>query len=108
MAKKQTDTNPFENMTFEQAIETLSGIVQKIETGQVPLQESLRQYEQGMGLIQHCRKILLDAEKRIEMIGENQPSAAPSVAPDPEDADADDGKEERADGEAETDDESLF
>ena len=47
MAKKQTENNPFEKLTFEQAIETLGGIVQKIETGQVPLQESLRQYEQG-------------------------------------------------------------
>lgn len=106
MAKKQTEDNPFEKVTFEQAIETLSGIVQKIETGQVPLQESLRQYEQGMGLIQHCRKILLDAEKRIEMIGENQSPAAPS--PEAEDADDEDADAGKSDASPESDDESLF
>jgi exodeoxyribonuclease VII small subunit len=105
MAKKQTEDNPFEKVTFEQAIETLSGIVQKIETGQVPLQESLRQYEQGMGLIQHCRKILLDAEKRIEMIGENQSPAAPAPGAGADDEDEDAG---RSDAAPESDDESLF
>ena len=71
MTKKQTKKSEFENVSFEQAIGDLTGIVDKIETGQVPLQQSLEQYEKGMGLIQHCRQILLDAEKRIEEIAEN-------------------------------------
>ena len=65
MAKKQNKKNDFENVSFEQAIEDLTSIVDKIETGQVSLAESLGQYEKGMGLIKHCRAILLDAEKRI-------------------------------------------
>ena len=106
MAKKQSDKNPFENLTFEQAIDTLGGIVQKIETGQVPLEESLRQYEQGMALIGHCRKILQDAEKRIEVIHENARSAA--SAPLLDDA-ADEGQDdEAADSAQEADDDSLF
>ncbi len=88
MAKKKTEKNPFEDLTFEQAIETLGRIVQKIETGQVPLEESLRQYEQGMKLIGHCRNILLDAEKRIELIGETDSHAAASVEPVSVDEDA--------------------
>ena len=106
MAKKQSEQNPFEKMTFEQAIETLGGIVQKIETGQVPLEESLRQYEQGMGLIGHCRKILLEAEKRIEMIGEKQKPAESSV-PREEESDQD-ANNSAADTSDESDDESLF
>ncbi len=100
MAKTKDATNPFEKLTFEQAIDTLGGIVQKIETGQVPLQESLEQYEQGMGLIQHCRKILLDAEKRIEIIHEK---TQPADVPD--DDEDDEGINEDADEES---DEGLF
>jgi len=111
MAKKQNDKNPAENLTFEQAIETLGGIVQKIETGQVPLQESLLQYEQGMSLIQHCRKILLDAEKRIELIGETRQPEEPTADSDQDDED-DEETDENADpsdsGVSADDDETLF
>ena len=40
----------------------------KIEQGEVPLQDSLDQYETGMTLIKHCRTLLRDAEARIEVI----------------------------------------
>ena len=70
MAKKKKN-NDLEKLSFEQSIETLTEIVDKIETGQVPLAESLQQYEKGMALIKHCRTILLDAEKRIEEIAED-------------------------------------
>lgn len=106
MAKKQGEKNPFEKLTFEQAIEMLGSIVQKIETGQVPLQESLCQYEEGMGLIQHCRKILLDAEKRIELINESQSSSVEAEVTDAEDdndQDVEDTSENLSD-----DNESLF
>ena len=74
MAKKQTNKkSELEKLSFEQAIETLTGIVDRIESGQVPLAESLEQYEKGMSLIKHCRGILLDAEKRIEEIGADEP-----------------------------------
>jgi len=70
--KKTTKKSDVENLSFEQSIENLTNIVDKIETGQVSLAESLSQYEKGMELIKHCRKILLDAEKRIEKIAEDQ------------------------------------
>jgi len=62
---KQKDVT---QLTFEQTIKELSEIVGKIEQGQIPLQESLEQYERGMTLIKHCREILAKAEKRIEKI----------------------------------------
>jgi len=70
--KRQKKKNDVGNLTFEEAIGNLTEIVDKIETGQVPLQESLQQYEKGMAMIKHCRSILLDAEKRIEQIAENE------------------------------------
>ncbi|MBL7215674.1 MAG: exodeoxyribonuclease VII small subunit [Phycisphaerae bacterium] len=77
MAKKQ-NKNDLEKLSFEQAIEILTEIVDKIETGQVPLAESLQQYEKGMSLIKQCRGILLNAEKRIEEIAgdEDEPDEA--------------------------------
>ncbi|HEX41737.1 MAG TPA: exodeoxyribonuclease VII small subunit [Phycisphaerales bacterium] len=56
------------NLSFEDAIKELTGIVGAIEQGEVSLQDSLQQYEKGMALIQHCRGILRTAERRIEEI----------------------------------------
>ena len=61
-------------LTFEQAIKELTGIVSKIEQGDITLGDSLQQYEKGMALIKQCRKILQDAEKRIEKIASEQDS----------------------------------
>ena len=61
-------------LTFEQAIKELTGIVGKIEQGEITLQDSIQQYERGMTLIKHCRKILQEAEKRIEKIAEESES----------------------------------
>ena len=58
-------------LTFEQAIKELTSIVGKIEQGEITLQDSIQQYERGMMLIKHCRKILQEAEKRIEKIAED-------------------------------------
>ena len=70
--KKKNKKNETLDISFEQAIEDLTGIVNKIETGQVSLADSLEQYEKGMAMIKHCRGILLDAEKRIEQIAGNE------------------------------------
>lgn len=103
MAKKQ-QKNELEKMSFEQAIETLTGIVDKIESGQVPLAESLQQYEKGMALIKHCRGILLDAEKRIEQITEDDADSQETQDSVTEADDEDEGEDE----EPEPEDEALF
>lgn len=79
----------------------LTGIVDKIETGQVPLAESLQQYEKGMALIKHCRAILLDAEKRIEEIAGDEEQSDEEI-----DDETDDDAEDDATDESEED--NLF
>jgi len=64
--------NDIGELSFEEAITGLTDIVGRIEQGQIPLQDSLEQYEKGMALIKHCRTILQKAEKRIEKITEEQ------------------------------------
>jgi exodeoxyribonuclease VII small subunit len=74
MAKGKQKSD-IEKLTFEEAIKELTNIVGKIEQGQIPLQDSLEQYEKGMALIKHCRTILQKAEKRIEKISKEEKSA---------------------------------
>ena len=50
--------NDISKLSFEAAIKELSSIVGRIEQGEIPLQDSLRQYERGMALIKHCRNFL--------------------------------------------------
>jgi len=111
MAKKtQKDKNALDHVTFEQAIEKLNDIVQKIETGQVPLEESLRQYEQGMALIARCRRILQDAEKRIEIIHEGTQSEAAQPAESSETGESEEDQDAAIDDDEDIDDadEVLF
>ncbi len=54
--------------TFEDALRRLERIVQAIETGEIGLEDSVRQFEEGMKLIQHCRGILADAELKIQAL----------------------------------------
>jgi exodeoxyribonuclease VII small subunit len=68
---KQSDIS---KLSFEQAIKQLTDIVEKIEQGEISLQDSLGQYERGMALIKHCREILQQAEKRIDKIAKEQVS----------------------------------
>jgi exodeoxyribonuclease VII small subunit len=74
---KTGKNDDIEKMTFEQAIGQLKGIVDRIEQGEIPLQDSLEQYEKGMALIKHCRDILQKAEKRIERISKEEPPEPP-------------------------------
>ncbi len=67
MADKEQKNNIGE-LSFEEAITGLTDIVGRIEQGQIPLQDSLEQYERGMALIKHCRTVLQNAEERIEKI----------------------------------------
>ncbi len=71
MAEKK-ENNDISKLSFEQAIKKLTDIVSKIEEGQISLEQSLTQYEQGMELIKHCRGILQKAEKKIEEISKEK------------------------------------
>ena len=68
MAK--SNENDVSKLSFEDTIKELTGIVSKIEQGQISLENSIQQYERGMTLIKHCREILSKAEQRIVKISE--------------------------------------
>jgi exodeoxyribonuclease VII small subunit len=55
-------------MSFEQALEALERIVDQLERGDVPLDESIRIYERGEALKAHCERLLKSAEDKVEKI----------------------------------------
>ena len=59
MSKKQS---------FETAIQELDSIVERMESGQLSLEESLNLFEKGVKLTRSCQKTLSEAEKKIEKL----------------------------------------
>ena len=66
--KKQTTGAEAQDVPFEQALGELERIVEKLEQGEVPLDESLKLYEKGVKAYRLCRKVLDRAEKRIQVL----------------------------------------
>ena len=59
-------------ITFEQALARLEKIVDQIEEGKVPLEESIEKYAEGTNLVKQCREILASAERKIQLLAKSQ------------------------------------
>jgi exodeoxyribonuclease VII small subunit len=53
---------------FEAALAELEGIVQSLEQGELPLEESLRQFERGVVLTRSCQRALQQVEEKIRVL----------------------------------------
>lgn len=65
---------------FEKAFKELETIVQRLEAEELPLDESLRLFEQGISLSRFCHQRLEEVEKKIELIladAKGQPRTEP-------------------------------
>lgn len=57
--------------TFDEAMKELETIVQQLEQGDVPLEEALDQFQEGIKLSRYCKAIVEDAEKTVtKMVNE--------------------------------------
>ncbi len=65
MAEEQSQIS---EMSFEQALRELEGVVRRLESGDVPLDESITLYERGEELRKACQSRLDAAQARIEKI----------------------------------------
>lgn len=54
--------------TFESSLNDLEQIVKQLEDGDMPLEESLKLFEDGVRLSRECRERLSNAERRIEVL----------------------------------------
>jgi len=60
------------DIKFEDALQRLEQIVDQLETGDLPLEESLKVFEEGVALARRCGKYLEEAEKRIELLTKDE------------------------------------
>ncbi|TYO98750.1 exodeoxyribonuclease VII small subunit [Geothermobacter ehrlichii] len=56
------------DISFEQALKELEALVERLESGDLPLEESLRCFEEGIARAAACQKRLQQAEARIEQL----------------------------------------
>ena len=72
------------DMSFEEAMKSLEEVVNRLEAGDVPLEDSIKLYERGAELKAHCQKKLAEAEEKVAQItldDNGQPSGLTPVDP---------------------------
>jgi exodeoxyribonuclease VII small subunit len=65
MTEKTIDVS---KLSFEQALDQLEKIVDRLDRGDVALEESIKIYDQGEALKKHCATLLQAAEDKVEKI----------------------------------------
>lgn len=85
MAKKKhspaEDSQGAASGSFETAMEELSMIVSRLESGNESLDDSLQQYERGMALLRDCHRRLDSAAQRIEIVTRMGPDGDVATSP---------------------------
>jgi len=71
-----SDSKPLD---FEQALTELESLVQRLERGDVPLDDALRTFERGVALTRHCQACLQAAQQKVEILLNR--SGQPQVEP---------------------------
>jgi exodeoxyribonuclease VII small subunit len=90
---KKTDPETMNNSPdFEQSLSELEALVQKLEEGEVPLEEALKTFERGVALTRQCQTALRNAQQKVEvLLAQPGKNGEQIVAPfDGDDDDADD------------------
>ena len=64
MAKKQTEQAP----DFESALKELEALVERMESGDLPLEQALQLFERGVELTRICQASLQQAELKVEQL----------------------------------------
>ena len=67
------DKLKMEDMSFEDAIQELETIIDKLESGEVPLDETISLYDRGSELKKYCEQKLQTAEEKIQRISKKEP-----------------------------------
>lgn len=74
--EKTEGSSPDPVAQYEQAAQELEGIVQRMERGDLKLEESLQLFERGMALTEQCRKMLDSAELKVKNLLEKNAASA--------------------------------
>jgi exodeoxyribonuclease VII small subunit len=71
MSKTVRADGPKSNLPFEDALAKLEGIVEAMESGDLPLETLLAKYEEGARLLKLCQEKLAEAELKIQQLEKN-------------------------------------
>ncbi len=63
-------TKKQQTVDFEKSLDKLNKLVEKMEQGNLPLEESLKNFETGVGLIRECQEALNNAEQKVKILTE--------------------------------------
>src|SRR5438876_524128 len=58
--------------SFEKALQRLEKIVEQMESAELPIEEVLKQYEEGIELVKFCGQKLEEAEKKVEVLSKKK------------------------------------
>jgi exodeoxyribonuclease VII small subunit len=64
----KTSETPVENLSYEEALTELEGIVESLESEQNPLEESMKLFERGQALVTHCGALLEAAQLKVQKL----------------------------------------
>ena len=67
---------------FEQSLDALEQLVERMEQGEMSLEDSLAAYERGVGLYRRCQTALEDAEMRVRLLTDPQDPGSAQPYPD--------------------------
>lgn len=56
---------------LEQSLTEIHTLIEKMEQGELTLDQSLNHFERGITLVKHCQKILTEAEQKVQILIEN-------------------------------------
>jgi len=73
-----------EKFHFEKALEDLEKIVAAMESGELTLDQALKKYEEGVGLVRACQSKLTETEKKIEILTKTLDGSLKKEAFDPQ------------------------
>lgn len=72
---------------LEKSLEALEALVARLESGELPLEQALKEFERGVKLTRQCQAALQEAEQKVEILLKKTATAEPS--PFEEDAEED-------------------
>jgi len=71
-ASTKKSEKPVDELTYEEALTELEGIVESLEGEQNPLEDSMKLFERGQALVAHCGSLLESAQLKVQkLIGES-------------------------------------
>jgi len=73
--------------TFENGLNKLEQITEELENGDLSLEQSLKKFDEGIGLVEFCNKTLTDAKAKVEILLEKQGSITKSPFKELDDGD---------------------